>query len=239
MAFCPMVTYQKSMQIIALLSFLIFIPSLGYAQSFSEMDRLLDDENLEKIKQVSAIEKQSDFTKLGCPEGTYHGLDNQGNDACRDILTNQIVDSETWIITDSGKEMITDSGRGKITDSGRGEIILNDDQTDYVGIVILGLIGIIAAIIGVSRKKIVFGIIADIIGVSRKKIVSGIAQKRGWSKIQKEQVRTSQYDICNICYRKPTRWVYDHIDGDKRNNDLSNCQGLCPECKSEKMMIKI
>lgn len=218
-----MVTYQKSMQIIALLSFLIFIPSLGYAQSLSEMDRQLDEENLEKIKQVSAIEKQPDFSKSGCPEGTYHGLDNQGNDACRDILTNQIVDSETWIITDSGKEMITDSGRGIIIDSGRGEIILTDDQTDYVGIGILGLIGIIAAIIGVSRKK----------------IVSGIAQRRGWSKIQKEQVRTSQYDICNICYRKPTRWVYDHIDGDKRNNDLSNCQGLCPECKSEKMMIKI
>jgi len=235
MAIClSMVTYQKSMQIIALLSFLIFIPSLGYAQSFSEMDRQLDEENLEKIKQVSAIEKQSDFSKLGCPEGTYHGLDNQGNDACRDILTNQIVDSETGIITDSGKEMITDSGRGKITDSGRGEIILNDEQTDYVGIGILGLIGITAAVIGVSRKKIV-----SVIGVSRKKIVSGIAQKRGWSKIQKEQVRTSQYDICNICYRKPTRWVYDHIDGDKRNNDLSNCQGLCPECKSEKMMIKI
>jgi len=218
-----MVTYQKSMQIIALLSFLIFIPSLGYAQTFSEMDRQLDEENLEKIKQVSAIEKQPDFSKLGCPEGTYHGLDNQGNDACRDILTNRIVDSETWIITDSGKEMITDSGRGKITDSGRGEIILNDDQTDYVGTGILGLIGIIVAVIGVSRKK----------------IVSGIAQRRGWSKIQKEQVRTGQYDICNICYRKPTRWVYDHIDGDKRNNDLSNCQGLCPECKSEKMMIKI
>ncbi len=119
--------------------------------------------------------------------------------------------------------MITDSGRGIIINSGRGEIILNDAQTNYVGIGILGLIGIIAAIIGVSRKK----------------IVSGIAQRRGWSKIQKEQVRTSQYDICNICYRKPTRWVYDHIDGDKRNNDLSNCQGLCPECKSEKMMIKI
>jgi len=218
-----MATYQKSMQIITLLSFLIFIPSLGYAQTFTEMDRQLDEENLEKIKQVSAIEKQSDFSKLGCPEGTYHGLDNQGNDACRDILTNQIVDSETWIITDSGKEMVTDSDKGRITDSGRGKIILNDDQTDYVGIGILGLIGIIAAVICVSRKK----------------IVSGIAQRRGWSKIQKEQVRTNQYDICNICYRKPTRWVYDHIDGDKRNNDLSNCQGLCPECKSEKMMIKI
>jgi len=168
MAICPMVTCQKSMQIIALLSFLIFIPSLGYAQSLSEMALQLDEENLEKIKQVSAIEKQPDFSKLDCPEGTYHGLDNQGNDACRDILTNQIVDPETWIITDSGNEMITDSSRG--------EIILNDDQIDYVRIGILGLIGIIAAVIGVSRKK----------------IVSVIAQRRGWNKIQKEQVRTSQ-----------------------------------------------
>ena len=26
-----------------------------------------------------------------CPKGSYHGLDNAGNDACRDIKTNQIV----------------------------------------------------------------------------------------------------------------------------------------------------
>ncbi|MCH6586373.1 MAG: hypothetical protein IH792_05035 [Thaumarchaeota archaeon] len=193
MAICPsMVTYQKSMQIIALLSFLIFIPSLGYAESLSEMARQLDEENLEKIKHVSAIEKKSDFSKLDCPEGTYHGLDNQGNDACRDILTNQIVDPETRIITDSGNEMITDSGRGRITDSGRGritdsgigEIILNDDQTDYIKIGILGLIGIIVAVIGVSRKK----------------IVSGIAQRRGWSMIQNQQMTQAKYQLQHLQY---------------------------------------
>ncbi|MFQ5573072.1 MAG: HNH endonuclease signature motif containing protein [Nitrosopumilaceae archaeon] len=187
------------------------------------MDKQLDEENYEKIKVASAIEIQPDFSKLDCPEGTYHGLDNQGNDACRDILTNQVVDSETSIITDSDNEMIADSGRARITDSGRGEKILDDDQTDYVRIGILGLIGIIAAVIGVSRKK----------------IVSGLSQIRGWNSIQKEQVRTSQYGRCNICYKKTTKWAYDHIDGDKRNNDLSNCQGLCPKCKSEKMMINI
>jgi len=193
MAICPsMITYQKSMQIIALLSFLIFIPSLGYAESLSEMAWQLDEENLEKIKHVSAIEKKSDFSKLDCPEGTYHGLDNQGNDACRDILTNQIVDPEIRIITDSGNEMIidsgnemiTDSGRGRITDSGIGEIILNDDQTDYIKIGILGLIGIIAAVIGVSRKK----------------IVSGIAQRRGWSMIQNQQVTQAKYQLQHLQY---------------------------------------
>ncbi|GFN40544.1 MAG: hypothetical protein YK1309IOTA_1940002 [Marine Group I thaumarchaeote] len=193
MAICPsMVTYQKSMQIIALLSFLVFIPSLGYAESLSEMARQLDEENLEKIKHVSAIEKKSDFSKLDCPEGAYHGLDNQGNDACRDVLTNQIVDPETRIITDSGNEMIIDSGRGRITDSGIGritdsgigEIILNGDQTDYGIIGILGLIGIIAAVIGLSRKK----------------IVSGIAQRRGWSMIQNQQVTQAKYQLQHLQY---------------------------------------
>jgi len=175
-----------------ILSFLIFIPSLGYAESLSEMARQLDEENLEKIKHISAIEKKSDFNKLDCPEGAYHGLDNQGNDACRDILTNQIVDPETRIITDSGNEMITDSGIGRITDSGIGritdsgigKIILNGDQTDYVKIGILGLIGIIAAVIGVSRKK----------------IVSGIAQRRGGSMIKNQQMTQAKYQLQHLQY---------------------------------------
>ena len=99
-------------------------------------------------------------------------------------MTNQIVDPETRIITDSGNEMIIDSGRVRITDSGIGEIILNDDQTDYVKIGILGLIGIIAAVIGVSRKK----------------IVSGIAQRRGWSMIQNQQVTQAKYQLQHLQY---------------------------------------
>lgn len=183
---------QKTMLIIAFVSLLIFIPSLAYAQSLSELDRQLDEENFKKISQVFVIEKKSDFSKLDCPQGAYHGLDNQGNDACRDILTNQIVDSETWIVTDSGNEMVTDSGnemitdpgRGRISDLGIGEIILNVDQTDNVRIGILGLIGIIAAVIVVSRKK----------------IVAGIAQRRGWRKIQNE-VSQTKYQLQRKQYR--------------------------------------
>ncbi len=99
-------------------------------------------------------------------------------------MTNQIVDPETRIITDSGNEMITDSGRGRITDSGIGEIILNDDQTDYIKIGILGLIGIIVAVIGVSRKK----------------IVSVIAQRRGWGIIQNQQVTQAKYKLQHLRY---------------------------------------
>ena len=223
-----MVTYQKSMQIVSLLSILIFIPGFVYGQSLSQIDYQLDLENLEKTKQVTQTQNEPDFS-LDCPEGTYYGLDNQGMQACRDIQTNQIVEPDTLKIIDS--EEISDSDAKRMTgsdikirtDSTLPEIILNDEQTSYVGFGILGLIGIIGGIIGISRTK----------------IGSVIFQKRGWSSDEKEQVRARQYDRCNMCFREPTRWAYDHFDGDKRNNDISNCQGLCSKCKSEKMMIKV
>ena len=31
---------------------------------------------------------------LNCPKNAYHGLDNQGNEICRDVLTNEILESE-------------------------------------------------------------------------------------------------------------------------------------------------
>ena len=223
-----MVNYQKSMQIVSLLSILIFIPGFVYGQSLSQIDYQIDLENLEKTKQVAQTQNEPDFS-LDCPEGTYYGLDNQGMQACRDIQTNQIVEPDTLKIIDS--EEISDSDGKRMTgsdikirtDSALPEIILNDEQTSYVGFGILGLIGIIGGIIGISRTK----------------IGSTIFQKRGWSSDEKEQVRARQYDRCNMCFKEPSRWAYDHFDGDKRNNDISNCQGLCSKCKSEKMMIKV
>jgi len=38
---------------------------------------------------LEAYGQQALFS-LDCPENAYHGLDNQGNAACRDILSNQI-----------------------------------------------------------------------------------------------------------------------------------------------------
>jgi len=225
-----MITYQKGIQIVSLFSILIFIPGFVYGQSLSQLDYQIDLENLEKTKQVTQTQNEPDFS-LDCPEGSYYGLDNQGMQACRDIQTNQIVapdaekiiDSDSGEITDSDAKKMTDSNRKIWTDSALPEIILSDEQTSYVGFGILGLIGIIGGIIGVSRTK----------------IGSAIFQKRVWSRDEKEQVRARQFGRCNMCFREPTRWKYDHFDGDKRNNDISNCQGLCPKCKSEKMMIKV
>ncbi len=155
--------------------------------------------------------------QLDCPKNAYHGLDNQGNEACRDILTNQILEPESVIIFDSNSEK-TESDSWIINNLETGEIILNDDQTTTIEIIILALIGIVGSIIAINAKK--------------RKLQ--IFQRRGWSSIQKEQVRSRQYGKCNMCFTPPTQWKYDYFDGNKSNNDLNNCQGLCSDCHSVK-----
>ncbi len=155
--------------------------------------------------------------QLDCPKNAYHGLDNQGNEACRDILTNQILEPESVIIIDSNSEK-TESDSWIINNLETGEIILNDDQTTTIEIIILALIGIVGSIVAIYAKK--------------RKLQ--IFQRRGWSSIQKEQVRSRQYDKCNMCFTQPSQWKYDYFDGNKSNNDLNNCQGLCSDCISIK-----
>ena len=41
---------------------------------------------------------------LDCPKNSYHGLDNQGNAACRDIQTNQILEPVSVTIVDSNSD---------------------------------------------------------------------------------------------------------------------------------------
>jgi len=159
---------------------------------------------------------QSDLVKFDCSKGAYHGLDNQGNEVCRDILTNQILEPESTIIIDLDSEKTKSDSWLTIPET--EDLILNDEQITIVGIITLALIGIVGSIIGIRSNKIKLEIF----------------QRRGWTSIQKEQVRNRQYDKCNMCFTSPSQWKYDYFDGDKSNNDLNNCQGLCPDCFSVK-----
>ena len=160
------------------------------------------------------------YPQLDCPKTAYHGLDNQGNEACRDIQSNQILESQSVIFVDSDSEQT--KSNSWINDSKTDEI-LNDDQTIIVEIIILvGIVGVI----GVIAKKRIVGVI----GVSAKKRIFEMFPRRGLSGIQKAQVRDRQYGKCNMCFTPPTKWKYDYVDGDKSNNDLNNCQGLCFDC---------
>jgi len=59
-------------------------------------------------------------------------------------------------------------------------------------------------------------------------------QRRGWTENEKEQVRIRQNGLCNKCRKPPPAWQYHHIDGNRSNNDLNNCEGLCPNCHAVK-----
>lgn len=65
---------------------------------------------------------------------------------------------------------------------------------------------------------------------SQKKFID----RKGWTESEKEQVRINQDGQCAICQKPPPRWEYDHIDGNRNNAGVSNCQGLCPNCHSVK-----
>ncbi len=74
------------------------------------------------------------------------------------------------------------------------------------------------------------GIVGSFIGISIKRRNLKIFQRLGLSSVKKEQVRDRQYGKCNMCFTQPSKWKYDYIDGNKSNNDLNNCQGLCSDC---------
>ena len=159
---------------------------------------------------------------IDCPKNAYHGLDNQGNEACRNILTNQILEPESVTVIDSDSEKTSDSGINIFQET---EITLNGKQIPILEIIGLFLIGILGSFVIISTKKGKFQVF--------QRLDLSI-QRRGWSSIQKEQVRNRQYNNCNMCFTPPTQWKYNHVDGNKNNNDLNNCQGLCPDCLSVK-----
>ena len=98
------------------------------------------------------------------------------------------------------------------------------------------------AIEKVSPIKYVLGIglivviiLAIIAGRYRKKFLAESLPRKGWTEVEKEQVRIRQDGKCAKCQKPPpARWEYHHVDGDTSNNSLENCEGLCPNCHSVK-----
>ncbi len=71
---------------------------------------------------------------LDCPKGSYHGLDNAGNEACRDVNTNQVVKVPSANTIDLPIKDIS-------------EIPINDTT------LLLGIIGILISIIIIILAK--------------------------------------------------------------------------------------
>jgi hypothetical protein len=58
--------------------------------------------------------------------------------------------------------------------------------------------------------------------------------RKGWTETEKKEVRIRQQGVCNECKDPPPRWEYHHINGKNWDNNMKNCEGLCPNCHSIK-----
>jgi hypothetical protein len=94
-----------------------------------------------------------------------------------------------------------------------------------------------------SESGVIMIIVAAIIlsGVAlwelarRRRKQQGLKRRRQYfTELTKKQVLHNQHFSCAICKKKSEVWDYDHIDGDRSNNDLYNCQALCPNCHAKK-----
>ena len=86
-------------------------------------------------------------------------------------------------------------------------------------------------IVGIGLVFVI--ILAIIAGRYRKKFFAESLPIKEWTEVKKEQVRIRQDGKCAKCQKPPpARWEYHHIDGDRNNISLENCEGLCPNCHS-------
>ena len=60
--------------------------------------------------------------------------------------------------------------------------------------------------------------------------------RKNFSKDFKKLVRKSQKNKCSKCEEKLEEETieYHHIDGNRSNNSLNNCEALCPNCHAKK-----
>jgi len=59
-----------------------------------------------------------------------------------------------------------------------------------------------------------------------------------FSESTKRKVLENQKGKCKLCKKKIEVRDFDHIDGNSSNNDISNCQALCPNCHAKKTRKK-
>jgi hypothetical protein len=91
----------------------------------------------------------------------------------------------------------------------------------------------------VTINQIVFIIvilwsISSIVALIKKQIKYKYVQRRAFPYYVKEEILQKQKYKCAHCKSYLKVREFDHKDGDRSNNDISNCQALCPTCHALK-----
>ena len=95
--------------------------------------------------------------------------------------------------------------------------------------------------ISYNYEFLIFIFFLLIIGTILWKLRNKTKERHYFSSEVKRQILKDQNYKCAICKRNTGVWDYDHKNGDRSNNKISNCQALCPNCHAKKTrgLIKI
>ena len=63
---------------------------------------------------------------------------------------------------------------------------------------------------------------------------NGKLKRKSFSQTIQEITLIKQAYRCNICKEGLVVTNFDHIDGNRSNNSIANCQALCPNCHAKK-----
>ena len=59
-------------------------------------------------------------------------------------------------------------------------------------------------------------------------------KRKSFSQEVQKLTLIKQAYTCNMCKNKLDVTNFDHIDGNRSNNSIANCQALCPNCHAKK-----
>ena len=143
-----MVNLDSKMKILSLI-FIIGIISVGivfqndaFAQSSSQSKTCPQGTKAE-VKGLDIVCIPISSVEKKCPNGSYQGKDNQGNFACRDIETNNIIDPKTGLMYDPHTGKLIQEPKPTINQkqtSNSQENLSGLGTVVFAGIVIMGIL---------------------------------------------------------------------------------------------------
>ena len=90
-------------------------------------------------------------------------------------------------------------------------------------------------IVWIASILVIFAIGIGLAKIKRAGRYKSVERRHFTYQIRKD-ILHNQNNKCAMCddNLSPDTTQYDHIDGDRSNNDVSNCQALCSNCHSKK-----
>lgn len=78
------------------------------------------------------------------------------------------------------------------------------------------------------------GLIFDELNKATKYDHNGKLKRKDFSKTTQKITLIKQAYKCKECKNKLDVVNFDHVDGNRSNNSITNCQALCPNCHAKK-----